>query len=183
MAVIKGPDFPTGGVIMGMSAFAKLTRTARPDLVVPAPKSSPCATTASGSSFTTCPTWSTRPPDRTDRELVKDKKLTVSPTCATNRTAVPRSYRHRAEEGRQRQRGAQPALQAHPAAGRLQRQHAGSCSGRAGPLRTQVVTCSSHCITTSGTKGCGHPQDPFELEKAEARRTSWKGAHRHRQHR
>ena len=79
-------------------------------------------------------------------ELVHEKRLEGISDIRDEIRPQRHAHRHRAEAGRQRQRGAQLPLQAHPDAGDLRRDHAGP-----GGRRAQGALPAGRCSTTTST--------------------------------
>ena len=87
MRHVKGPDFPTGGIIVGRSGIVDAYRTGRGRVVVRArATSSSSSTDGTRSSSPSCPTRSTRRAGQADRRPGEGRGASPrSPTCRRDR--------------------------------------------------------------------------------------------------
>ena len=167
MQFVKGPDFPTGGSILGRAGIMDAYRTGRGSIKMRA-----TAAIEEGKRGQMQIVVTELPvPD----QLLGHRR----PHPGTRRRRRARRHRrrqrrirrrqdqpgHHAQARRQRQRGAQQPVQAHPAADQLRRQHGGAGRRRA----AHAQPGARRCRATSATRSRSSPVVP---SSASTRRTS-----------
>ena len=135
MAHVKGPDFPTGGIILGRSGIRDAYETGRGRVRVRAKAHTEDDRARQGGDHRHRAALRReegrrRRPDPEDRRAVREKKIPASPTSRTTLRARRHAAGHRAQARRAAQGRAEQALQAHVDADDLRREH-----GRAGRRR------------------------------------------------
>ena len=152
MERIKGPDFPTGGLIVGRDGIEDAYRTGRGSIRMRAVVESRRTPRAARSwSSPSCPTRSTRTTSSSrSPSWSSDGKLAgIADIDDESSDRIGMRHRHHAQARRRRQGRAEQPLQAHPAADELRRQHAGDRRRRAAHAAARPddrATTSTHQI-------------------------------------
>ena len=165
MAFVKGPDFPTGGYILGRAGIMDAYRTGRGSVKM---RAKAAIEEGKRGGY----------PDRRHRDAVPDERVVGrQPHPGTGRRRRPRRHRrrqrrlrrrqdeprHHAQARRQRQRRAQQPVQADAAADQLRRQHGRARRRRAAHAEPGAGAAAATSTTRSR---CITRRTKFRLEKA-----------------
>ena len=165
MGVVKGPDFPTGGIILGRQGIRDAYETGRGRVRVRARAHiEPLTQGKEAIVVTELPYMVKKGGDggliEKIADLVHDKKIPEHHRPARRDRSPRHAHGHRAQARRAAQGGAQPALQAHADAVDVRRQHGGARRRRA-----------AHAVAARGPHGLR--RSTSARSSSGARSSSW----------